>query len=753
MLSIKNSKQALLLTMTLFLGIIIPTQVNADHDYDCTAVCEANGEYSYSYGRGLAPPDFPADALDDDESSNYEWSNNVPNEGLPLGTHTVNWELFSEGEDDPVYTEEKTYEIVDTTAPYLESEYIYAPAVDFLTTLTPELLKGGFELYDAVDSDPTATLLGAVDDHDYCDNKYMDRVAKNKVAKNIEPEFTLKVRTGMHVVAWETQDASGNSRITCQGVTIIPVATMMQSPMAVIGGEATITINLNGELVDDYYYFRRDESMPDEARRAKGNMSTPPSPGKQASFLIELSGTAFEKIETNRVPRPASIQRAARVLDNSLVITLQENETLGSLTYEIPDDVGINSNDTLIATIVDTYGLVEVGEVNTTNIPLTDQNIAPRFELSSFLDASSGHIKGTRFPKASTDPVVIYTSVFDEGTTTYKWEVNGAQFSRDGEWNISLIPTQATSNIVTVTLTATDTDGLATTKSLDIVLTDNQPQALSANADTDGDGDDDMLEGYGDSDGDGIADYLDNDPHVNQLPLGDNNDPMFVKPGITLTLGSTKRSADSYTAADATVSDDNLQNHADAGGNAPNNTNDSDHPVANRISPVIDFEVSGFVAGETIDIVIPLPDGVSIPENAVYRKYTAANGWKGFVYNSNNSIASAPRITNNTCPAPDSNDYRNGLGVSDECIRLSIEDGGPNDADGIVNGVIVDPGVLTVPVVAPVVAPAVPAVTTTTTTITTTSGGGGGGGGGTGLIMLLLLPLAVFRMTKLKNSV
>src|SRR5690606_23283195 len=44
------------------------------------------------------------------------------------------------------------------------------------------------------------------------------------------------------------------------------------------------------------------------------------------------------------------------------------------------------------------------------------------------------------------------------------------------------------------------------------------------------------------------------------------------------------------------------------------------------------------------------------------------------------------------CPPPDSDLYRDGLNAGDWCVRLTLEDGGPNDGDGDANGVILDPG-------------------------------------------------------------
>ena len=77
--------------------------------------------------------------------------------------------------------------------------------------------------------------------------------------------------------------------------------------------------------------------------------------------------------------------------------------------------------------------------------------------------------------------------------------------------------------------------------------------------------------------------------------------------------------------------------------------------------------------------------------NAEYRKFNPAIGWSSFVVDANNRIASATG-EDGACPEPGSDEYRNGLNYLDNCIQLTIEDGGPNDTDNQVNGIVTDPG-------------------------------------------------------------
>ncbi|AMN47677.1 hypothetical protein ACG33_11315 [Steroidobacter denitrificans] len=94
--------------------------------------------------------------------------------------------------------------------------------------------------------------------------------------------------------------------------------------------------------------------------------------------------------------------------------------------------------------------------------------------------------------------------------------------------------------------------------------------------------------------------------------------------------------------------------------------------------------------GQSVSIV--LPQRRVIPSQAVYRKYDpAAQHWFTFVENASNALASAPGAPG-LCPSPNSDEFRAGLNAGDWCVRLTIEDGGPNDTDGQPNGAISDPG-------------------------------------------------------------
>jgi len=104
-----------------------------------------------------------------------------------------------------------------------------------------------------------------------------------------------------------------------------------------------------------------------------------------------------------------------------------------------------------------------------------------------------------------------------------------------------------------------------------------------------------------------------------------------------------------------------------------------------------DFEVHGLPeAGGSARVVLPLQS--RLRANAMYMKHHPDTGWQQFDSINGDGIASSVRDDAGLCPGPASAVWTAGLTAFDQCIRLTITDGGPNDTDGEVNGVIRDPG-------------------------------------------------------------
>ncbi|MGI2258741.1 Ig-like domain-containing protein [Shewanella sp. GXUN23E] len=202
---------------------------------------------------------------------------------------------------------------------------------------------------------------------------------------------------------------------------------------------------------------------------------------------------------------------------------------------------------------------------------------------------------------------------------------------------------------------------------------------LSAVEDSDGDGIPDMLEGVVDTDQDGIPDYLDAIEVPNLMPATVDSQSSYlieVEPGLSLKKGMTI--ADNHGGG--LLLDPELDNIV----------LDAQAPV---LGGIFDFSIQGLNApGDAAAIVLPQIN--PIPANASYRKYQiTAEGdtlWVEFDYAGGAVYSTVGKP--GFCPGPDAKVWTTGLTKGDWCVRLVIVDGGPNDADGVANGTVVDPG-------------------------------------------------------------
>lgn len=96
-----------------------------------------------------------------------------------------------------------------------------------------------------------------------------------------------------------------------------------------------------------------------------------------------------------------------------------------------------------------------------------------------------------------------------------------------------------------------------------------------------------------------------------------------------------------------------------------------------------DFAISGF--GDQGYAKVKIEQGAIIAENAEFRVYQFDGGWTTFVEDEFNFIESATK-TDGICPPLGDFEYEAGLIAGNECVQITIEDGGPNDNDGEVNG-------------------------------------------------------------------
>ncbi|OJA03585.1 choice-of-anchor U domain-containing protein, partial [Bathymodiolus thermophilus thioautotrophic gill symbiont] len=111
---------------------------------------------------------------------------------------------------------------------------------------------------------------------------------------------------------------------------------------------------------------------------------------------------------------------------------------------------------------------------------------------------------------------------------------------------------------------------------------------------------------------------------------------------------------------------------------------------------IYDYIIEGLSAtGNSTQVIIQLT--TPIPANAVLRQYSLATGWRNFVVGNNNIQSKAN--TSNTCDNTDGT-WQTGLITGATCLKLTLKDGGENDADGNqANGVIESTVSIATPVV------------------------------------------------------
>jgi len=444
---------------------------------------------------------------------------------------------------------------------------------------------------------------------------------------------------GANEVTWRAVDALGIQVSAVQQVNVRPQATIAASLYAGEGATVTAEVMLNGEApvypVTIPYTVSGTASNPDDHDLANGTITINSGRSGAVSFSVVDDGVNGEPNETVIINLGASTN-AVSGLQNEMTITIVEDNlpplpNLEALQNGMTTrDISINGGAvTLTVTANDPNPL----DTHSFDWSLTDNNL-----VDTDGDLTDG------------------TFIFD--------------------------PANLSAGVYTIDITVADdgTPAQSTVVRLDIRVLANLP-VLSSQNDSDNDGIDDASEGAGDTDNDGIPDYLDasNASNIIQTDVGSANPNLLeTEPGLTIRLGSTAFAASNGGAG---VSQSDIDNFGQSSG-------DTADTVTN-IGGIFDFEIVGLPQlGQSVTIV--LPQLAPIPQDPVYRKLTSA-GWVDFAVDANNILASASG-QQGICPPPGDSAYISGLVPGDWCVQLTIEDGGSNDADGIANGVISDPG-------------------------------------------------------------
>ncbi|MEW8076957.1 MAG: choice-of-anchor U domain-containing protein [Candidatus Thiodiazotropha endolucinida] len=369
----------------------------------------------------------------------------------------------------------------------------------------------------------------------------------------------------------------------------------------------------------------------------------------------------------------------------------------------------------LILTI-DTPTNAVMGDKNTCRITLSGENFAPKVSLTAYQGEGPARI----LSKAGGE-VSIRSSVEDFNTAdihSYDWsesdgrltdlDTNQASFTFDlanlepGLYRVKLRVSDASTNDIA---------------ELSVLVVTETPSLNSV--DSDRDGESNFTEGSGDSDADGIPNYMDPAGLQENLLLQELGNTTYyliqTDPGLTLGLGDIAFFSQRHGAL---ITRDDILEYVGSGLGG-----EADAEAYSYAGGLFDFRINDIpLAGSSVNVVIPQRQMIA-PES-IYRKLLPT-GWGDFVEDDRNQVRSALG-EDGLCPPPGDSAYTTGLSEGDWCVELTIEDGGPNDADGVADGRIADPGGVTA-------------------NLSSGSGTGSGSGGGGVFNLWVLLLLAFYR--------
>lgn len=453
---------------------------------------------------------------------------------------------------------------------------------------------------------------------------------------------------GAHTVFWQAEDSFGTVTTESQTVNVNPLISLSKDQVVAEGSQVTVEVILNGD-----------------------------APSYPLTVSYEITGSATgDGIDHDAASGSVTFAEGRE----QLVVF----ETFVDSDIEVDETIqfALNSGQ-------------NVGANNSSVITISEANIAPEISLTVNQNTEE------RLTVAQDEgQVTISGSVSDvnpQDTLFVEWSSDGLSNSSDSDNSFVFNPADVATGVYQVTLFASD-DGepiLSNTSDVFIEVVDTL-EVLSDTVDSDGDLIPDSQEGYADGDGDGIPDYLDSINDCNVVPEQALNQEGFLvesEPGVCMRQGSTS----------AVNESDGIEVIPDVGDGRRKGLNAEGKEVIFTAANVVEDEEAANIGGIFDFILYNLPEeGQSarvvipqrnpVPANAVYRKYKAnTQTWVDFVTNDNNSVQSSPGLSG-VCPPPGSDEWQPGLNEGDWCVQLTIQDGGPNDDDGLANGAIVDPG-------------------------------------------------------------
>ena len=375
-----------------------------------------------------------------------------------------------------------------------------------------------------------------------------------------------------------------------------------------------------------------------------------PAPAYPVEIPITLGGTA--ELDSDYTVSASSI--------------MIESGRMGMMTIMVLSDEVEEGTESIEVTLGAPAANAVLGSASMSMISIIETQEPPALKLS----VSQGDQNGRKVA-AEGGPVMVMLSIKDpNGTHTVDWSAsdnNLVATSEDSAMVFEFDPAALAEGGYEVSAIVTDS-GIADQTFNIGVLIRVSAEAVEA-----------------DSDGDGVPDSKDTSQETNVIAVDADAGTATVTAdaGVKLIIGDAAQASGTSGIA---ISEETIAASGADGGEAPSNGDDEDF---NYPAGVYDFQVQDLpVPGQSVRLVIPVASG--IPANAVFRKYTESGGWFDFVIDEGNGVASAPG-EEGACPSVGSELFVAGLVEGDTCLQITVQDGGPNDADGSINGEYDDP--------------------------------------------------------------
>ncbi|GAA3938232.1 choice-of-anchor U domain-containing protein [Litoribacillus peritrichatus] len=474
------------------------------------------------------------------------------------------------------------------------------------------------------------------------------------VEVHLDSSIESHLMPGHHELIWYAVDAAGNRSEARQSLSIHPLISISPDQTQAEGAESRVQVILNGE---------------------------PPEYPLTVSFGVSGNATGPGVEDEDHTLSSGSITFVESDFEEN-DFEQSDSEPNGSeqrmfskdITFVIHEDTRSEGNETIEVNLI---GSGNFGNKTSHITTITESNVAPSITLKVSQNDSNVLIIEQGSGLVDFTAMVSDSNLNDQHTLEWEFS-NGVTPIVVNELQRQIEPSGIVPGTYSVTVAVNDngSPSLSNVTSLTYRIVDELRTLTSQ--DSDGDGISDLVEGFADDDQDGQPNYLDPVAMDNVISETSEDGLAFLiesDPGLKMMLGERALANGGYGAQL------NLEQ-------LPERLKISADSVTN-VSGYFDFVVNGLTeSGQSVNVV--LPQRAAIPADAVYRKF-GDGVWFDFVEDAGNEVMSAPG-SEGSCPSPQSSAYRTGLNEGDWCVQLTIEDGGPNDADGVANGRIHDPG-------------------------------------------------------------